>query len=424
MDAKKNLDQRLRIEEQEINKLMDPQVRPKSIQKRWIDAIGQKLLQRNIWCFNSRVFLSERTKVKIFSAPIIGSVSKFAWALLNIWKDRRDARMRLLQLEAAVEFNKQNLVETAHQIDALHQDVRASKVELEALKSQIGDLRGSVSALSKGESFLRTQIRVLERKLSSPGEKIVNPIEHEDPTSSQKNSKDKFIKDFELTDVDGPLFEFAEHFRGEFEDIQNRLKVYLDHLKRCHVVSNGLPVIDLGCGRGEWISLLNGIEINNIGVDKNPYCIEFCTSNGLNVVNEDAFDFLDRQDNKSVGAVTGFQFLEHIPFSLQLRLFEICLEKLAPGGIVVFELPNPENLQVGGSNFFKDPTHSTPLFPDVLAFFLKNKGFVNVELLRVNAYPDAHRLSGKEENITKLNKLLYGPQDYAVIAHKSSQGGL
>lgn len=421
MDAKKNLGQRLWIEEQEINKIITSPVQPKSLQKGWFEVIRQKSHLKNLSRLGSRVFLSEETKVKIFSAPIIGSISKFIWALFNIWKDRSDVRMRLLQIEAAHEFHKQNLVEAARKIEALNQAADASKAALETLKSQIEDLRGDVSALSNGESFLRIQNRTLERMLRSSGENIINPVKRQNVPSLralQKIGADKLVKDFESVDIDGPLFEFAEYFRGEFEDIQNRLKVYLDHLKRCHVVSNGLPVIDLGCGRGEWLGLLEGIDIKNIGVDQNPYCAEFCKSHGLTVANTDAFGFLDDQDKDSVGAVTAFQFLEHIPFLSQLSLFEICLEKLAPGGIVIFELPNPENLQVGGSTFFKDPTHSAPLFPDVLAFFLKSVGFVDIEVLRLNSYPEQHLLTGNDENIMKLNKLLYGPQDYAVIAHK------
>jgi len=140
---------------------------------------------------------------------------------------------------------------------------------------------------------------------------------------------------------------------------------------------------------------------------------------GLEVVEADALAHLKSQPAESLGAITGMHIVEHLPFEKLVALVDESLRALAPGGIVIFETPNPENLQVGACSFYVDPTHKHPLPPSVMSFLLESRGFEAVRIMRLHPHPDWQRLREGEPQVQQvINDALFSEQDYAVVARK------
>jgi O-antigen chain-terminating methyltransferase len=203
-----------------------------------------------------------------------------------------------------------------------------------------------------------------------------------------------------------------DRFRGAREEIKERFRVYLPY------VQGRAPVIDLGCGRGEWLELLrdNGNEAR--GVDGNSIQVEQCRARGLDVTEQDVFAYLKNMPDASVGAITGFHIIEHFPFRVLMDLLNEVMRVLRPGGIAIFETPNPENIVVGANYFYLDPTHRHPLPTELMEFLFKNHGFEEVELLPLHPWHSG-RVAGEGELAERFNGYFYGPMDYAIMGRKA-----
>jgi O-antigen chain-terminating methyltransferase len=121
----------------------------------------------------------------------------------------------------------------------------------------------------------------------------------------------------------------------------------------------------------------------------------------------------------SVGAVTALHVVEHLPFHDVLALIDEALRVLCPGGILILETPNPENLQVAANTFYLDPTHRRPIPPALLQFVAESCGFTDIEVQRLHPRSKEDLLAaGTAAGPDGLNTLLFGPQDYAIVARK------
>jgi O-antigen chain-terminating methyltransferase len=178
-------------------------------------------------------------------------------------------------------------------------------------------------------------------------------------------------------------------------------------------------VVDIGCGRGEWLEVLHDHHLAARGVDTNRVMVATCRELELDVTEEDGIEYLRAQAPGSLGAVTAIHVIEHLPFAQLIALFDAALRALQPGGMIAFETPNPENLLVGASTFYLDPTHQRPLAPELMRFIAQSRGFTDVQILRLHPYPVENRVQdGEGELHERFNALLYGPQDYAIVAVK------
>lgn len=207
---------------------------------------------------------------------------------------------------------------------------------------------------------------------------------------------------------------FDEEFRGTREEIKRRLLVYLPIIKERGIGTATMPLLDVGCGRGEWLELLKEEQLNARGVDSNRVLVEWCRNRDLNVAGEELISFLHDQPDSSLGAVTGFHIIEHLPIETLVEFLNQTVRVLKQGGVVIFETPNPQNVLVGSCNFYFDPTHRNPLPSQVTKFLLESRGFVGVEVLNLNPSDD----TPVEENsdlARRFNKYFYGPMDYAVV---------
>jgi O-antigen chain-terminating methyltransferase len=212
---------------------------------------------------------------------------------------------------------------------------------------------------------------------------------------------------------------FEDVFRGTREEIKARQAIYLPLLKEHGVGSPAMPLLDLGCGRGEFLELLREHGMEARGVDLNEAMVERCQSLGLPVSHGDALPFLGTLPDACLGALTAFHMVEHMPFDVVLALVDESLRVLKQGGILILETPNPANVLVGSHTFHLDPTHLKPLPSPMLRFFVEGRGFCNVYVQELHPYPQVVRLPEDGSGIaTRINDFLYGPQDYAVIGRK------
>ena len=158
----------------------------------------------------------------------------------------------------------------------------------------------------------------------------------------------------------GLYLALEQDFRGSRASVAERQSPYLAHLRE---LPAGLPLLDLGCGRGEWLQLLRTHAIPAVGVDHNPINGLACRTAGLEVVTADILQDLANRPAASLAAITAFQLVEHLPFEVLQELLRQARRLLAPGGRLILETPNPENLQVATHSFWLDPTHIKPIPP-------------------------------------------------------------
>jgi O-antigen chain-terminating methyltransferase len=209
-----------------------------------------------------------------------------------------------------------------------------------------------------------------------------------------------------------------DKFRGDRDIVGQRQVSYLKYLGT--TISSTTPLLDLGCGRGEWLQALRRNNIPSVGVDGNAVCVAECTEAGLSVQLGDIMTFLRNSDDASFGAVTLFQVFEHLTFADLLDVMREIRRVLVKGGVLIGEIPNSKNLRVGSSTFWIDPTHQRPLFPDVLMFLAEQIGFENVDGIYVNRLGPEHDLSGLPEGalhaLASVLEAVDGPGDFALIA--------
>ena len=222
-------------------------------------------------------------------------------------------------------------------------------------------------------------------------------------------------------DID--YFDFETNFRGSQLSVKERLKDYVPYFPK-----NG-TVVDLGCGRGEFLELLDENEITAIGVDTYAEFVDYCTHKGLHVVNENAIDYMDKLDEQSLSGVFAAQLVEHLSINELTKLCNLSYQKLAPGGVLIFETPNPTNVSTYLNGFYMDPTHHNPVHPKSLEYLLKKAGFKEVDIIFTEQSRIDYRLpllnaSGVQnlsefnDGINFLSDIIFGSQDYAVIARK------
>lgn len=220
--------------------------------------------------------------------------------------------------------------------------------------------------------------------------------------------------------VDPALYvALEERFRGEPALIEQRQRQYLPYLDG--IVDASHPALDLGSGRGEWLGLLAERELPAVGVDSNPLFVAECREAGLEVVEGDLVQHLLDRAPGSLGAVTLFQVVEHLPFDVLVTVLAAAARALRPGGVLLAETPNALNLRVAASTFWIDPTHQRPLHPDVLAFLALESGFATVEQRFANRIGDPEPdLSGlpapAAQALRRLLDQVDGAGDFCLVA--------
>lgn len=212
---------------------------------------------------------------------------------------------------------------------------------------------------------------------------------------------------------------FEDRHRGTRAEIKDRLRVYLPHVARAGAGTPERPVLDLGCGRGEWLELLKENGFTARGADLNLPALALCRELGLDVAGSDALACLRSLPARSVGMVTGFHIVEHLPFPVQVELMKQIRRVLVDGGLAVLETPNPANVLVGACDFYTDPTHRSPLPSALTRFLFEYAGFTDIRVLFLQPCAAQDRVpDGEGPLAARLNDCFYGPRDYGVIGTK------
>ena len=223
-----------------------------------------------------------------------------------------------------------------------------------------------------------------------------------------------------------PAFDYAgfeERFRGSEEEIKERQRIYVPYFEGQDCV------VDVGCGRGEFLELMRESGIKARGVDLDLDMVLLCQEKGLDVSGGDAFVYLRALPDDSLGGVFASQVIEHLHPQRVIELVNLCHRKLGPGGMLILETPNPKCLMVFADTFYKDPSHVQPAHPDTMQFLFEALNFQQVELRFLGPVDPSMRipflqapgadLERFNEGIDRLNTLLFGFQDYAMIGRKS-----
>ena len=213
---------------------------------------------------------------------------------------------------------------------------------------------------------------------------------------------------------------FEEKFRGPRGLIQQRLEVYLPFVQPVCAAYPEALVLDLGCGRGEWLELLQKNSIAAMGVDLDTGMLEACQQINLKVQCQDALESLKQLQDGSASVVSAFHLVEHLPFDRVKDLVAECHRVLKPGGLLIMETPNPENFMVATHNFYLDPTHLRPIPPDLLAFVPEYLGYESVKILRLQETAGVKT----RPNLSMLDVLTGASPDYAVVAQKAGHTAL
>lgn len=209
---------------------------------------------------------------------------------------------------------------------------------------------------------------------------------------------------------------FEDRHRGPRELIKRRLRVYLPFILPLRQIYDDCPALDLGCGRGEWLELASEAGFEAHGVDLDDGMLEACYERGLSVEKQDAIKALKALPDESQVAVSAFHLVEHIPFDAVQTLVKEALRVLKPAGLLIMETPNPENILVGTTNFYLDPTHQRPIPPQLLSFLPEHCGFSRTKILRLQEAPGLV----EKEDLNIFDIIGGVSPDYAVVAQKDA----
>jgi SAM-dependent methyltransferase len=273
-------------------------------------------------------------------------------------------------------------------VDALSERVDAGQTAVEeGLGSLAGQERRSVE--------LEERLTRLERRERAPAAAT--------PSAAPVAPAPAVVPDY---------FAFESRMRGSTESIRDRQRPYVDDFR------GAAPVLDVGCGRGEFLVLLREAGIEARGVDLDADMVAYARGEGLAVEPADAVEYLRGLEDGSLGGIFAAQLVEHLPAPTLVRLLDLAAAKLRPGGLLVAETINPLS-PLALRNYYADLTHAQPLVPETLELLARQAGFGSVELRYLNAPEE--RLAEPDDpviaaNVSRLNELLFGPLDYAIVA--------
>jgi SAM-dependent methyltransferase len=229
----------------------------------------------------------------------------------------------------------------------------------------------------------------------------------------------------------GKYVGFEDGFRGSTEDIRARVLDYVS------LFEGASDVLDVGCGRGEFLEVLAEHGIRARGVDVNHAMVDLCRLRGLDVREGDGVRYLEGQPDGSLGGLLAIQVVEHLHADQLVRLLELAYLKLKPGSRIALETINPACWYAFFASYIRDITHVHPIHPDTLQYLLVASGFQRVEIRYRQPYPERNKLQkvpaaalarvdpvvGEaaetvNQNVTRLNALLFTDLDFAAIGEK------
>jgi SAM-dependent methyltransferase len=268
----------------------------------------------------------------------------------------------------------------------------------------------------KFRSFLAMSDRIekLEREVRAL--KVTRSAEPSPAEPAEPRQAPRVPSDRAPIDAKNFFFELQGQFQSSVQADTNRLEMYRSVIGNLDPRLPAGTWLDIGCGRGSWLRLARDGGYQAVGVDSNHAAIQRCQESGFDVTECDALEFLQSADDQSFAVVSAFHVLEHCPFEYCLNLVQQTARTLKPGGVLLVETPHPGNLLMAAEQFWIDPTHHRPIPLPLMEFLFEFCGLGVVHRFEVNPRPESEHLPFRElELANRLNLLLYGPQDYAVM---------
>jgi SAM-dependent methyltransferase len=301
-----------------------------------------------------------------------GALAREAAAREALERDR-DARFEALARRQ--ERDAEGDAALSRELGALREDVRQLRLEWTAAR------RGLTSAPAAAPS-------------APSGRAVPSPLDAGDPLRA------------------GVYFDFERRFRGSEESIKERQRADAERFRGAPG-----PVLDLGCGRGEFLELLKEAGVPALGCDANPLMVARAREKGLDAERADLFDFLRGLEDAALGGITAFQVVEHLAPALLYELVELASVKLAIGGRLLFETINPESV-FAMKWFWMDLTHVRPVPAPSLEQLLLANGFRDVAVDWRSPVPPEDAADAGDPRLAAIARLLFAPQDYAVTGVK------
>ena len=310
--------------------------------------------------------------------------------------------VKIQKLEQENEDSKQNIEvlalkhkENKQSIDELAFDVQQSELQI-------------LRAIKKGKIQQQSAIKAMNENSCLEGEFKAD--------TEQKNDS---INVYDKIDY----FEFENYFRGLRKNIKKTQQQYVAYFE------GKQNVVDLGCGRGEFLELLEQNNIPAIGVDLYEEFIDYCKLKDLDVVQDDAVSYITNLKEESIDGLFASQLAEHLETSQLVTLCNKAYEKLKQDSYFILETPNPTSLSIYTNGFYMDPSHIKPVHPKTLQYFLQQAGFKNIEIIYTEQSKVDYRLplldsetiknlAHFNDGINLMSDILFGSQDYAIIAQK------
>jgi O-antigen chain-terminating methyltransferase len=330
--------------------------------------------------------------------------------------------------------------EIRRQTEALLARERRSETAVTALVAQHDELRAAVSVVQQAAQNLKREVTKLaanpESQLrgatSQPTVPAGTSMSNSQPHTLRENAN-------QFDDLDSHKYVgFEDQFRGSPGDIRQRVAEYLPIFMESRDAGSGLnagEVLDVGCGRGEFLELLREHGITARGIDVNPAMVEVCRAHGLDAIAADALTHLRGLPDGSLGGLFAAQVVEHLEPRYLTQLLDAAFDKLRPGAPIVLETINPACWFAFFESYIRDLTHVRPVHPDTLKYLLIATGFHHVDIRYRAPYPESEKLqpvgigdqgSGIGDlvetlnaNVEKINRLLFTYLDYAAIAKRA-----
>jgi len=315
----------------------------------------------------------------------------------------------------------------ATRIDALETNGELMKAELAAFRSSLDGI-GQAIAPAAGIAGVPARFAELREQLNALDRRVRAAVPVADaapsvalPTATPTSAPAPAA----ASDATGGFdyVGFERRFRGDSDTVLDTLAD-----RYATLLADHQPVLDFGCGRGELVDVLAARGIEATGVDPDAGMVAEAQGHGRKVVLGDGLEYLRQAPTNELGAVISVHVVEHLPLPVLVELLELAAARLRPGGVFIAETPNPTSLIVLGNSYILDPTHVWPLHPSLMTFLAERAGFRDVEL-RFYSPADDYRLApidaGRDAppwvadlnvSIEQLNDVLFGPQEYAIVA--------
>lgn len=296
----------------------------------------------------------------------------------------------------------------------LLEHIRESSQLLTLLDRNINELFAQIASVQRqldAQAGQQQQINQLQQKIAQVNDVLITyrvklKRLHEPAANGIPTALDAG-KAYTSPPVD--YFQFESQFRGSREEIAQRQRVFLPYFH------NGERVLDIGCGRGEFVELLISENIPAIGVDANSDMVDFCQELALPVSLAEGTRYLDQLEDNSLGGVFSAQVVEHMPPEAIVDLVGRCWAKIQKGGVLIIETVNPI-CPVANGNFYLDPTHVRPVHPELLRFCFESQRFSLVEFVFSSPVEAGLPLVGKTTDSSRFDATRY--HDYAIVGRK------